>query len=574
MAENMKALIICDHIPYKDPRVMWHIGSLQERYHVDVLYLNRTNEYVAFDKLIANVRYFACRYGGPPGTSARKEGSPTQGSQQPEQPTESPEGFETYIPQQGSQQPEQPTESPEGFETYIPQRRFIPTVAQTAYAIRVSIANPFWRKLYDCLYKPSRIVYRTGRCTRRQIHEAKRHMTASLYESVGRSRDALKQRLMNEGLKQRLMHDALKQRLKQRISDYVGRKFLWTLVIIQDLVMLERTFKHLRNALSETCKKYDLIVASDLPVLRTGAHVKKIGGGILVYDAHENWSRVRPGTPDTYAMVMTRYERWSGAVANVVTTVSPLLVNHLEKSFPKKKVLLLPNAAPFGGIGSFGDASDFRVAKDKFASEMSKIAKSRLVAIFLGGVAPERGLRELVSAWEQISVEEAILVIRSPKGRNDELNVVISMAALNGTLGNTVFFLPSVTEEELIAAASAADVGIIPYKPTFDNHIMACPNKLSQYMQAGIAVVSNDIPFPRQIIRDANCGLIYSDRCGHREIVDSIMLLRRDGGKLKEYQRNAKSYCRTHYRWEIYYKCLLNVIDSTRTLSRVRGYDA
>ena len=203
-----------------------------------------------------------------------------------------------------------------------------------------------------------------------------------------------------------------------------------------------------------------------------------------------------------------------------------------------------------------------RRSAEQFVEEMSTLAQGRLIAIFLGGVAPERGVREIVTAWEQIPDSDAILVIRAPDGANEELDTVISIAVANGTMNKTVFVLPSVTEAELIPAASSADVGIIPYRPTFDNHIMACPNKLSQYMQAGIAVLTNDIPYPRQVVTNAKCGLVYSDKNGYDEIVDRIMYFRRKKNKLTEFKDNAKEYCRTHYNWDAYYKALLAEIDS------------
>src|SRR3546814_5848658 len=76
----------------------------------------------------------------------------------------------------------------------------------------------------------------------------------------------------------------------------------------------------------------------------------------------------------------------------------------------------------------------------------------------------------------------------------------MALADANGMSGRSVFRLPSISESQLVSAARAADVGVIPYNPVFPNHVMACPNKLDQYMQAGIAILSNNIPYVRHII--------------------------------------------------------------------------
>ena len=60
-----------------------------------------------------------------------------------------------------------------------------------------------------------------------------------------------------------------------------------------------------------------------------------------------------------------------------------------------------------------------------------------------------------------------------------------------------VFFPPPVRETSLIAAAAAADVGVIPYMPTIINFRYCCPNKLSQYMQAGLPIMAGNTALRR-----------------------------------------------------------------------------
>ena len=61
----------------------------------------------------------------------------------------------------------------------------------------------------------------------------------------------------------------------------------------------------------------------------------------------------------------------------------------------------------------------------------------------------------------------------------------------------------------LVAAAAEADIGVIPYKPLIRNDRFACPNKLSQYLHAGLMVVTNDLPYVKSVIHDAGAGLSY-----------------------------------------------------------------
>ena len=40
MTTKRRALVLCSHPPHKDPRIIWYIGSLKERFDVGVLYVD------------------------------------------------------------------------------------------------------------------------------------------------------------------------------------------------------------------------------------------------------------------------------------------------------------------------------------------------------------------------------------------------------------------------------------------------------------------------------------------------------------------------------------------------------
>jgi hypothetical protein len=53
-----------------------------------------------------------------------------------------------------------------------------------------------------------------------------------------------------------------------------------------------------------------------------------------------------------------------------------------------------------------------------------------------------------------------------------------------------VLFLEAIDESELVTAAAEFDVGLVPYTPTGLNYSNCCPNKLSQYMAAGLPILA------------------------------------------------------------------------------------
>ena len=336
--------------------------------------------------------------------------------------------------------------------------------------------------------------------------------------------------------------------------DRYPRVVMWPIFSLYVFWRLHVQFKNFRRCFFQLKVDFDLIIANDLDTMAIGTFIRRTNGGILVYDSHENWACVRPNTPQLYKYAMTLYERRHAADADLVTTVSPLLVDHLRNNLRHDQVMLLPNAAPWSPDRECRATSGSNDGtNDRFSEVVSSLAQGRRVATFQGRVTPERGLRELVAAWQFVPEQEVILIIRTPDGPNPELDEVIRIAKANGTFQRTVFQLPSVSEDELILAAKGTDIGIIPYKPTFPNHIMACPNKLSQYMQAGLAIFSNDIPYVRHIVEDAKCGVVYTTDGDSKAIAERITELCRKEEKLQKMKDNSLVYSRTKYNWGKFY---------------------
>ena len=266
---------------------------------------------------------------------------------------------------------------------------------------------------------------------------------------------------------------------------------------------------------------------------------------IFVYDAHENWPYVRPFTPKFISRFYAKTEASMCHDCDAISSVSQLLVDDLRsRNGTDKAYFYLPNAVPRE------QCIDPDVAKIYY-KQRENLAGERKVFVFQGGIASERGLAELVAAW--IYVEEAVLFIRSPDGPNPEKEKIIKIAKIDGTYDRTVFFLPSIPEEHLISAASTADVGVIPYNPVFPNHIVACPNKLSQYMHAGIAIFTNKIPHVLSVIQNAGCGVSYSHEMPPEKIAAIISSLAASQD-LHTYGNKGKEFAFSDYHWEKYYE--------------------
>src|SRR5439155_12760374 len=116
-------------------------------------------------------------------------------------------------------------------------------------------------------------------------------------------------------------------------------------------------------------------------------------------------------------------------------------------------------------------------------------------------------------------------------------------------------FLPAVRPDELVEGASFADVGVIPYAVRFGeyehnyNHLYCCPNKLSQYMQAGLALLCSNSEFLAESVAKYDCGARYDpDRA--ETLVAAARWLLDDLPALARMKRRARRWARAEFHWD------------------------
>jgi glycosyltransferase involved in cell wall biosynthesis len=84
-----------------------------------------------------------------------------------------------------------------------------------------------------------------------------------------------------------------------------------------------------------------------------------------------------------------------------------------------------------------------------------------------------------------------------------------AIAQRNGTLGLRVFFRDPVPQSVLLSYTSSADIGIVPYPPIDLNSRYCTPNKLFEFIVAGLPILANDLPELRTFVHDNGFGQVH-----------------------------------------------------------------
>jgi glycosyltransferase involved in cell wall biosynthesis len=298
--------------------------------------------------------------------------------------------------------------------------------------------------------------------------------------------------------------------------------------------------------IDDMAEKPNVIHCNDLDTLLVGVLAKRQYGCRLVYDAHEFW----PVADSLSAWLDTTFfsllERLLVRQADAVVTVNPLLAEEIRRAYQLKHVYSVPNVEPW--------VADRPPLSEK--SAMADLAVGRVKFLFQGRFTIARGIEELIRAWVHVDGSKAALFLRGPD--NPWRQQAIELATRLGLLGNSVYFLDAVTEDQLVAAAAEADVGLVPYLPLIINERLSCPNKLSQYLHAGLMVVTSDLPYVRSVVDEASAGMHY-DSANLSTLVDVVHQIAADPQMLQRYKENARRFAQDHFNWQAHGRIFLEL---------------
>ena len=222
-----------------------------------------------------------------------------------------------------------------------------------------------------------------------------------------------------------------------------------------------------------------------------------------VYDAHDLWlGRPRRERSQVYFALNQLYytvlERLLVRRAAATLTVSRPIADHLARRYDLAEVALVPNYPEPPGIVRARDIRGLPGADG--------LEADRRIVLYVGGLMAGRGLEQLVDAMAH--VEGAVLVLLG----DGVLAASLRHRALAAGIADRVRVIPPVPSSEVIDVAASADVGVSPIVPSCLNYRYSLPNKLFQYMAAGLAVVASDFPQVRDVVEGAACGLVVDTR--------------------------------------------------------------
>lgn len=252
-----------------------------------------------------------------------------------------------------------------------------------------------------------------------------------------------------------------------------------------------------RQAFFEHGKDYpsELVQVHDLPALEAGTQLAALWDVPLVYDAHELYPEQK-----SFSVVQQRICSQSEAEqilkADLVFAVNESIGDEMAQRYGIEKPVTLLNA--IDPPVDFDPEASHDLLRQKL-----ELSAGRRILLFQGGFAPHRNLEALVAAMAHVKTSDVDLVMMGfgPFGE-----LLKKKAARLKLLERRIYFLPAVPQAELLQHSASADLGVIPYPHVDLNSYYCTPNKLFEFIQAGLPILANDSPELNRFVRSNGFG--------------------------------------------------------------------
>ncbi len=260
----------------------------------------------------------------------------------------------------------------------------------------------------------------------------------------------------------------------------------------------------------------------------------------FIYDSHEYFQDYRYNNLPLWAFVIqSKLERMLSKKASAVITVSNYIAESLKRDFNRKNIHIIRN------ISNLSNNQDINKNTSDYVNQL----------IYLGQIGYGRATDNIIKALSLLKDYIRVYFF----GYYNESDIMkYHKLARDYNVRNRIIFEKPLCSDKIISITSLGLAGLCIIQNISTSYYYSLPNKLFEYIQAGIPVIGSDSPEIRNIVDTYGIGVIV-DPDSPESIAEGIKDIIYKGRKhFKDNNDKAKQI----FNWENESKKLIEIYDS------------
>ena len=281
----------------------------------------------------------------------------------------------------------------------------------------------------------------------------------------------------------------------------------------------------------------DLIHAHDLNTLPGAYYSAKKKGAKLLYDSHELYidrNRLKPYSKFS-RKIRSFLEKFLVQRCDHVITVNESIAAILSKRYSVKLPSVIKNAPSKKNSLLSGNRNN--ILRDKIG-----INDYEHLLIYVGSITFNRGLENVIRSLVFLNDCHLVFMGYGSVEYKNQLRKI----ALDSGVGERFTFFGPVPSDQVVYYTAGADLGIAAIMNVCLSYYLCSPNKIFEYLMAGIPVIASDFPELRKLINTYQIGSTFNPEDPNNIAMAARKILNNSGvmaNKLFDnLQRAAKIY--------------------------------
>uniref|UniRef100_UPI004047BF6E glycosyltransferase n=1 Tax=Algoriphagus sp. TaxID=1872435 RepID=UPI004047BF6E len=302
-----------------------------------------------------------------------------------------------------------------------------------------------------------------------------------------------------------------------RISRIFGSNFFYSIPFIRKLIKVIRFniefYSFIKNF------DFDFVHCHDLNTLEYGFFAKVICGKRikLVYDAHEYETEcdIRRDFFYRFRKIQSIIkEKFLIRFCDRVITVSETIADEYVRLYGIERPAIILNCPIL---------RNKEITKKDLFREYFNIISAKRIFLYQGYFYPGRGIEIVMDAFNDINNIDSVLIFMGEGPLSENIST-------HEKFGVSIFIHPFVSGDILLEYTSSADYGVAFLEDISLSDRYCLPNKLFEYIAAGLPVIGSGLPELKKFILENKVGVAASsnDIGGFIEAFKEISSLKSD----------------------------------------------